>query len=145
MRPNIPTMLQTDWFETSHADLLLAAVIGEAPKPVGKMEAIRAIMREFKWPCMVCGQDTTGTCPRCTVQQIVLQESDPIAEVYNDISGMVKQLLTIQPQPETEQWQDDLDYWAKKNLPSETAGCITAWSDHIAQFIVWRLQERTRR
>ncbi len=38
MRPNIPTMLQTDYFETSHADLLLAAVIGEAPKPVGKME-----------------------------------------------------------------------------------------------------------
>ena len=58
MRPNIPTMLQTDWFETSHADLLLAAVIGEAPKPVGK------------------------------------QESDPIAEVYNDISEMVKHLLT---------------------------------------------------
>jgi hypothetical protein len=28
-----------------------------------------------------------------------LQESDPIAEVYNDISGMVKQLLTTQPQP----------------------------------------------
>jgi hypothetical protein len=93
-------MLQTDWFETSHADLLLAAVIGEAPKPVGKMEAITAIMREAKWRCMGCGQDTTGTCPRCTVQQIVLQESDPIAEVYNDISGMVKQLLTTQPQPE---------------------------------------------
>ena len=33
MRPNIPTMIQTDWFETSHADLRLAAIIGEAPKP----------------------------------------------------------------------------------------------------------------
>jgi hypothetical protein len=106
-------MLQTDYFETSHADLLLAAVIGEAPKPKSKLRHIdyvgdlrmpeamhAAVMREAKWRCMGCGHDTTSTCPRCTVQQIVLQESDPIAEVYNDISGMVKQLLTTQPQPE---------------------------------------------
>ena len=33
MRPNIPTMLQYDWFETSHADLRLAALIGQQPKP----------------------------------------------------------------------------------------------------------------
>ena len=100
MRPNIPTMLQTDWFETSHADLLLAAVIGEAPKPKSKLRHIdyvgalrmaeamhAAVMREAKWRCMGCGQDTTGTCPRCTVQQFVLKESDPISEVYTEASG----------------------------------------------------------
>ena len=50
MRPNIPTILQTDWFETSHADLRLAAVIGEAPKPKSRliielMKGLRRVKR----------------------------------------------------------------------------------------------------
>ena len=76
MRPNIPTMLQTDWFETSHADLLLAAVIGEAPKPpVGKMEATLSFMREMRETkyCGGCGHET---CPRCDFQMRVLKESE---------------------------------------------------------------------
>lgn len=38
-----------------------------------------------------------------------------------------------------DQWQDALDTWAKENLPAESAGCITSWSDHIAEFICSRL------
>lgn len=38
-----------------------------------------------------------------------------------------------------DQWQDALDEWAKETLPAESHRCITAWSDHIAEFICLRL------
>lgn len=31
--------------------------------------------------------------------------------------------------------QDALDEWARANLPTESAGCITSWSDWIAAFV----------
>ena len=81
----------------------------------------------------------------------VMQHVGAIRRIASKALDEASQLYSFRQQAITDengmagQWQDDLDYWAKKNLPSETAGCITAWSDHIAQFIVWRLQERTRR
>ncbi|MGM4987375.1 hypothetical protein [Tardiphaga sp. 841_E9_N1_2] len=76
------------------------------------------------------------------------EEGDP--DIQAEIGGfnLIVEILrkgvgAAQSLTNPDDWQDALDAWALKSLPSESSACLQSWSDYIGAFIVSRITEST--
>lgn len=86
--------------------------------------------------------DATCYLERSKVREILIGHNAATQAVLPKIDALpiftaedMRASAMTAPMTSREALQDALDEWARANLPTESAGCITSWSDWIAAFV----------